>query len=935
MPEFDPYLTWLGIPPNQRPPTHYQLLGVDPAITDAAVIKALAIQRSAYVRNFQRTEHGDVCTRILEELARAEAILTDPPKRAEYDRSLKPLTPAPLPPPKAVPAKAIAVPAPRPPQPSPVRKPKRSEGNREALAAVKWTALAIVGVAMVIGAVSISRMFSGAAQASLAVTFEEPWPDATISVDDRRIESAAGGARVPLSPGEHLVAVSRGSLGTFRKNITLAPNAPAEVRVPSSAFQSSTTGSTVSMKGSNASNSLTAAVPAPKPLTIIFNPVPNDAEAVVSSGKATLIREPNTFRLATDSAAITAGVEITFSKKGFASKTVRVKPDDATVAAVSVRLASEARRTARLSVRPRDAEVTVKVGEAKKMDDGTWEVSAPVDMECITVFCLGFTTQKLAVASDGATMMVSLRGSPTGVWDYYRSLDKDAMLRLVGRAGSFGGSVRRLALSRNGKWLAVAEAGRPAIVHLWDVDKAEFVGPVFHNQDAPDKSETPKSQPVAVAVSNDGRYIALSCLVLSIFDVQQGKEIKRFGKDAADNSPADALGTAFSGDDAQLFTSLRDGRIVVRDTKTWDVVDTLKGLDVDATDVRFSADGAFATGVGKGGLFLWSKETGKKTVLEGRRSVVEPNRWSARPDDDHYVMLPGDPEREKFRDAIVGMDPELRIAYGKPQQRKYDAVAPRRVTINMDESHYAIESLTTGRAAVVQWRYQKDEFIRLGKEQGRNFSIPRTMATLGDWGLHIWDMTAGRSLGAVYFPSMVYAMTSSDDGRTLATVVDREHCVCLWKFNPKGEVPDRFSQRVEWDKPPLRRWDGRWPAVRDKHRLTELPNGDWEYVNADKTARFKERTRTPFEIVFAGSDAEHHFFNSGVHWERHAPDRDKSKHLRPDFQGDPQWAKALKRTPDWVRPSQGAWEDGGLPPRRADGLRQEAESRPGKAPDES
>src|SRR5687767_3895680 len=106
MAAFDPYLTWLGIPTHQRPPTYYQLLEVDPAIDDVNVVKTLALQRIAYVRNFQRSEHADHCTRILEELAKAESVLTDPFQRIDYDRSLKPTAPV-----SAVPAKAVAKPA--------------------------------------------------------------------------------------------------------------------------------------------------------------------------------------------------------------------------------------------------------------------------------------------------------------------------------------------------------------------------------------------------------------------------------------------------------------------------------------------------------------------------------------------------------------------------------------------------------------------------------------------------------------------------------------------------------------------------------------------------------------------------------------------------------------------------------------------------------
>lgn len=56
---FDPYRKWLGIPPECRPPTHYQLLGIAPDERDLEVIDA------------------------------AKICLMDPAKRAEYDADLK------------------------------------------------------------------------------------------------------------------------------------------------------------------------------------------------------------------------------------------------------------------------------------------------------------------------------------------------------------------------------------------------------------------------------------------------------------------------------------------------------------------------------------------------------------------------------------------------------------------------------------------------------------------------------------------------------------------------------------------------------------------------------------------------------------------------------------------------------------------------------
>ncbi len=39
---FDPYLEWLGIRDEQRPPNHYRLLGVEPFENDPKVIASAA-----------------------------------------------------------------------------------------------------------------------------------------------------------------------------------------------------------------------------------------------------------------------------------------------------------------------------------------------------------------------------------------------------------------------------------------------------------------------------------------------------------------------------------------------------------------------------------------------------------------------------------------------------------------------------------------------------------------------------------------------------------------------------------------------------------------------------------------------------------------------------------------------------------------------------
>src|SRR4051794_16705901 len=92
-PMFDPYHKWLGIPKDQRPPTHYQLLGVSPGEEDLEVIEEAAIRQTTHVRVYQMGEHAADCTRLLNEISQAKRTLLDPGKRKQYDATLpKPAT---------------------------------------------------------------------------------------------------------------------------------------------------------------------------------------------------------------------------------------------------------------------------------------------------------------------------------------------------------------------------------------------------------------------------------------------------------------------------------------------------------------------------------------------------------------------------------------------------------------------------------------------------------------------------------------------------------------------------------------------------------------------------------------------------------------------------------------------------------------------------
>jgi hypothetical protein len=85
---FDPYHKWLAIPPGQRPPTHYQLLGISPTENDADVIEEAALQRIAHLRTYQIGPLAKECIQLLNEVAQAKIVLLNLEKRKAYDEEL-------------------------------------------------------------------------------------------------------------------------------------------------------------------------------------------------------------------------------------------------------------------------------------------------------------------------------------------------------------------------------------------------------------------------------------------------------------------------------------------------------------------------------------------------------------------------------------------------------------------------------------------------------------------------------------------------------------------------------------------------------------------------------------------------------------------------------------------------------------------------------
>lgn len=120
-PSFDPYLEWLQVPANRRPPNHYDLLGLPDFESDVVRIRAAGLTRTGQVRRYQLGRHAEDALRLIGELSAAYDCLTTPERKLQYDedlraklasQSISPQVPA------AAPAIEIRTSAPAPARPS-------------------------------------------------------------------------------------------------------------------------------------------------------------------------------------------------------------------------------------------------------------------------------------------------------------------------------------------------------------------------------------------------------------------------------------------------------------------------------------------------------------------------------------------------------------------------------------------------------------------------------------------------------------------------------------------------------------------------------------------------------------------------------------------------------------------------------------------------
>ena len=86
---FDPYYTWLGIPPAEQPPNSYRLLGLQLFEANRPVIENAADRQMKHLRSFQIGARAADSQRLLNEVSAARIQLLDATRKASYDEQLR------------------------------------------------------------------------------------------------------------------------------------------------------------------------------------------------------------------------------------------------------------------------------------------------------------------------------------------------------------------------------------------------------------------------------------------------------------------------------------------------------------------------------------------------------------------------------------------------------------------------------------------------------------------------------------------------------------------------------------------------------------------------------------------------------------------------------------------------------------------------------
>ena len=87
--DFDPYLEWFGIEPSDHPIDFYKLIGMEPMEADVELLDLTIQSHMERLHSLQSGPRGKYTQNILNELAQARLVFSDPERKQIYDDELE------------------------------------------------------------------------------------------------------------------------------------------------------------------------------------------------------------------------------------------------------------------------------------------------------------------------------------------------------------------------------------------------------------------------------------------------------------------------------------------------------------------------------------------------------------------------------------------------------------------------------------------------------------------------------------------------------------------------------------------------------------------------------------------------------------------------------------------------------------------------------
>lgn len=451
-------------------------------------------------------------------------------------------------------------------------------------------------------------------------------------------------------------------------------------------------------------------------------------------------------------------------------------------------------------------------------DDGTvrlWETKTGKELHR---WPLRVGRQGVAFSPDGRTLAVPGLNNRIALWDIERSREADEYY--LGPDGTVGG----LCFSHDGKTLAAFYRAH-SLIGLWAVaglrQKQHLDGPEAGFQ--------------SLAFSPDGKTLACysNDHKLRFWDIDSGREARTL------DAPKRCLAIHFVPDGTKLALVRDDGAVLVDaasgkelrriddqlppchalaispDGKTlaWANGQAIRLQDLSSgrelrhyfghhkpvEDVAFSPDGKILATVG-GRLRLWNAMNGK--LLPHGDCDVHATCVAFSPDGGSLLL--GCPDQTlRLWDHAAGR--EVRRFTGEPGVVEFVAFLPGGKTVVSMSPHRYVSQLKGGtqisESQVRLWDVASGREVRqVGGESMHRVALStdgRRVAMAMNY-IHVWDMVTGKKIRQLPGElSLVWSMTFSADGRTLATSAYnqnlRRYELALWDFE-FGRLLHRFGE---------------------------------------------------------------------------------------------------------------------------------------------